>query len=94
MEETRRVLLPDVVEQDSGRPFLYNPGVSRGAERVIIDIQLIPVVDSVEIVEKEMLYFVLPDDAVRRVGRIFIIIVDIYVHRLLIGIAKAKSIEP
>ena len=93
VEKTGHVLFPDVIEQDSGLPLFYKPCVSHGAKRVIVDVELILVVDGVEIVEKEVFYFILPDDAIGRIGDFFIIIVDIYVYRLLIGIAKAECVK-
>jgi hypothetical protein len=93
VEEAGHVLLPDVIEQDSGRPFLYKPGFSRRAERVVVDVQLVLVVDGVEIVEEKVFYFILPDDAVGSIGSILFIIVDIYIDCLLIGVAEAKGVK-
>lgn len=93
MQKPGHVLLPDVVEQDGGRAFLYKPGLSRGAERVIVDVQLILVVDGIEIVDKKVFYFILPDDTVGSVDGILFVVVDIYIDRLLIGVAEAKCVE-
>lgn len=93
VEKAGHVLLPDVIKQDSGRPFLYKPGFSRGAERVVVDVQFIPVVDGVEIVEQKVFYFILPDDAVGSVGGILFIIVDIYIDCLPVSVAEAKSVK-
>ena len=94
MEEAGHVLFPDVIEQDGGGPFFYKPALSRGAERVIVDVQFILVVDGVEIIEEEAFYFILTGDLVGCIGGFFIIVVDIYIDCLLIGITEAKGVEP
>ena len=94
MQESGHVLFPDVIKQDGGRALFYKPCVSREAERVIIDVQFILVIDSVEIVEEEVFYFVLTDDPVGRIGGILIVIVDKYIDRLLIGITESEGVKP
>lgn len=93
-KEAGHVLLPDVIEQDGGGAFLYKPGFPGRAERVVVDVQLIPVVDGVEIVYEKVFYFILPDDAVSRIRSILIIIVDIHIDRLPVGITETKGVEP
>jgi len=93
-EEAGHVLFPDVIEQDSGGAFLYKPGFPGSAERIVVDVQLILVVDGVEIVHEKVFYFILPDDTVRGIRSIFIIIVDKHIDCLPVGIAEAKGVEP
>ena len=92
-EEAGHVLLPDVIEQDRGLSLPNKPGFSRGVERVAVDVQLVPAVDGVEVVQEKMFYFIFPDHAIGSIGGVSSIVVDIYIDCLLTGIAEAKSVK-